>query len=126
MSEATRCSYCGANLGPGDLDQPACPYCKTTHPHVAQARRQVEGLRQVFAEGGMQGMMGMAPPPGAPGQPHVPSPWQQHPGGSPVAFQSFHLPPSPRRTYPAVIFVALGLVVMLVGGIAFGVLALVL
>lgn len=125
MSEATRCTYCGANLGPADLDQPACPYCKTTHPHVAQARRQVEGLRQVFAQGGAPGMMGMMPPTGSFGPPGAPSPWQQHPGGPPVAFPGYHLPSTPRRS-PVTIFFVLGLVVMLVAGVAFGVLAVVL
>lgn len=117
MSEAIRCHYCGANLGPADLDQPACPYCKTVHPHVAQARRQSEALRQVFAQGGMPGMMGVMPPPGAAGQPGAPSPWQQQPMGMPLAPPG-PLPMPPRRAAAGWLPLVIGLLMVMAGVVA--------
>lgn len=114
MMQSTRCNYCGANLGPADLDQPACPYCKTVHPHVAQARVQVEGLRQVFAQGGMPGMMGMMPPPGAPGATGAPSPWQHH-TGQPLLIAQHHQPATTRRSRSPLPMIVLGLFALGVG-----------
>ena len=68
MSAATSCPHCGANLGPADLQRPACPYCGTVHPHVAAAAAKVEVLKQLLAPGPggvpavFSGMVGAAPP----------------------------------------------------------------
>lgn len=109
MDQPDSCTHCGANLGPADLDKPACPYCGTAHPHIAKARQQVEALRQVFAMGGMPGML---PPPAV-----APSPWPQHgePGQSPAPpLANFGLvaPPPPRRGTSASIVIALVMVVL--------------
>ena len=58
MDPPDSCTHCGANLGPADLDKPACPYCGTAHPHIARARQRVEALRQVFAMGGRHARRG--------------------------------------------------------------------
>lgn len=68
MSGATNCAHCGANLGPADLQRPACPYCGTVHPHVAAAAQKVEVLKQLLATGPggvppvFSGLAGPTPP----------------------------------------------------------------
>lgn len=85
MQAPTSCAHCGANLGPADLDKPACVYCGTAHPHVAEARQRVEALRQVFAQGVFPG----ATPPG-----QGPSPWPSH-VPPPILPPSFGVMPPP-------------------------------
>lgn len=68
MSGATSCAHCGANLGPADLQRPACSYCGTVHPHVAAAAQKVEVLKQLLATGPggvpavFSGLAGPTPP----------------------------------------------------------------
>ena len=114
MDQPDSCTHCGANLGPADLDKPACPYCGTAHPHIAKARQQVEALRQVFAMGGMPGV---TPPPAV-----APSPWPQQgapgqPSSPPPGFGFFPAgpPPPPPRTSAAPLWIVIAVMVTLAG-----------
>lgn len=70
MNDAIRCTNCGAQLAPADLQAPTCKYCGATHPHVARAAEKVAQVQALLAPGpggipnALQGMIqpGMMPP----------------------------------------------------------------
>lgn len=101
------CPTCGAALAAADLEQPNCRFCGAVHPHVATARAQVEGLRQVMGLPAVPGIGGQAAyPPYQAHQPH------QAPYLAPMPFAPPALLPAPRPARGAAI------VPLLAGGIA--------
>ncbi|MCY1071213.1 hypothetical protein OV090_41105 [Nannocystis sp. RBIL2] len=105
MNAPVSCTNCGSNLGPADLDKPACQYCGTAHPHVAEARQKVEALRQVFALGIVPG----ATPPAAP-----PSPWQGAQVPAPPVLPQFGAPPPPPPAASAAMIMHVAVIVIVI------------
>jgi len=89
-----RCTHCGANLTPQDMQNPDCPYCKTALPHHARAAEHAQLVSNMLADRDGDGVpdayqpwvrnvMGGGPPAGSPAGPNLPGPPHGPPGGPP-------------------------------------------